>query len=369
MTRRKQGIQYADKIPFIVLQNKVFSIDDFDLWLEKHSCTLKINFVHHHHHRHHHSPFFHPHPPHYYKYITSSRRYCSSSSSSSTTQYTIDEEGVDPDILERTVRKHCNNLSRYLKEKPIAAHTREAFMVLKNDLLKRQEEIDEGNDNNNTLPIIFDSGCGTGKSTLLLGQIYPNHTIIGIDRSLSRLTKNGLYREQQQQEEEEESSSKDGENNNKNVFLIRAELADFWRLWLEEVSSPSSSTTSTTKRRLNLPEKHFLLYPNPYPKRRRYQNRWYCHPSFPLLCNKLASEEIIIRSNWKEYLQDFETSIEIANNIINNNQEEEEESSIVVKYKSNDINRVDPSKQAWTNFEQKYFDVGENCYELRLLKK
>ena len=300
---------------------------------------------------------------HYYKQSSSSsddglllftRRYCSSS----TTQYTIDEEGVDPDVLERTVLKHCNNLSRFMKEKPIAAHTREAFMVLRNELLEKQQGTI------GTAPIIFDSGCGTGKSTLLLGRAFPNHTIIGIDRSLSRLTKNGVYRDQQQ---EQQSSSKDdygdssiigdennNNNNNNNVFLIRAELADFWRLWLEE----ASSTTTTTETRLSLPEKHFLLYPNPYPKRRRYQNRWYCHPSFPLL-RKLASEEIVVRSNWKEYLQDFATAVEIANN----NQEEEE-----VQYTPNDITQVDSSQLAWTNFEQKYFDVGENCYELRVLK-
>jgi hypothetical protein len=51
------------------------------------------------------------------------------------TQYTIDEPGVDPDALKKTVTKHCANLSRFLSEKPIAAHTQEAFSTLEEQLV------------------------------------------------------------------------------------------------------------------------------------------------------------------------------------------------------------------------------------------
>jgi hypothetical protein len=60
------------------------------------------------------------------------------------TEYTIDEPGVDIEVLQKTVTKHWENLDRYLYEKPIAAHTKEAFSVLKGQL--------EGNDR----PVILD---------------------------------------------------------------------------------------------------------------------------------------------------------------------------------------------------------------------
>jgi hypothetical protein len=57
------------------------------------------------------------------------------SSRVSATQYTIEEPGVDPDVLYKTVAKHCKNLSLYKTEKPIAAHTQEAFSTLQEQLV------------------------------------------------------------------------------------------------------------------------------------------------------------------------------------------------------------------------------------------
>jgi tRNA (guanine-N7-)-methyltransferase len=163
-----------------------------------------------------------------------------------------------------------------------------------------------------------------------LGRLHPDHTIIGVDRSLARLSKNGVYRQQ---------SSEKGEGGN--VFLVRAELADFWRLWLE---TPLGSL-----------EKHFLLYPNPYPKKRRFQTRWYAHPAFPLI-RRLGGAEIVVRSNWKAYLKDFSTAMAIG---------EELEGNPPI-YRSSGPVVLDPKQDAWTAFEQKYFDVGETAYELML---
>ena len=60
------------------------------------------------------------------------------------TEYTIDEPGVDIEVLEKTVTKHWEHLDRYLSSRPIAAHTQEAFSALKEQL--------EGNDR----PVILD---------------------------------------------------------------------------------------------------------------------------------------------------------------------------------------------------------------------
>jgi hypothetical protein len=57
------------------------------------------------------------------------------------TQYTIEEPGVDLDVLKETVTKHCGNLSRYLLKRPIAAHTQEAFSILQEQLATRDDPI------------------------------------------------------------------------------------------------------------------------------------------------------------------------------------------------------------------------------------
>ena len=159
--------------------------------------------------------------------------------------------------------------------------------------------------------------------------MYPNATVIGVDRSLARLSKNGGFRQQ---------STEDLDRVD-NVFFVRAELADFWRLWLESSLGPI--------------QKHFLLYPNPYPKKRRFQSRWYAHPAFPLL-RKLRGEEIVVRSNWCDFLDDFAGAMSIA--------DEKENDGLL--YNADGPTVLDPTQDAWTAFEQKYFNVGETSYEI-----
>lgn len=175
------------------------------------------------------------------------------------------------------------------------------------------------------------SGCGTGRSTETLAKLYPDHVVIGIDRSIARLSKNSVYRQQ-------------STNGTGNLLLVRAELADFWRLWLEQ---PPGKV-----------EKHFLLYPNPYPKKRRFQSRWYAHPAFPLLL-QLGGNEIVVRSNWKAFLEDFQSAAAIAGDHLTTN-------GSGPPYSASSMQKLDPSNEAWTNFEAKYFNVGEEAFELRL---
>jgi tRNA (guanine-N7-)-methyltransferase len=146
---------------------------------------------------------------------------------------------------------------------------------------------------------------------------------------MARLNKSGVYRQQ----------SVKGEGN---VILVRAELADFWRMWLE---SPIGNV-----------QKHFLLYPNPYPKKRRFQNRWYAHPAFPMLL-QLGGEEIVVRSNWKAFLDDFAMATSLVRQLDHSN---------ALSYDMTQISELDPSNEPWTNFEAKYFNIGETAYELKL---
>ena len=54
-----------------------------------------------------------------------------------------------------------------------------------------------------------------------------------------------------------------------NAILLRADLSDIWTLVFQDPSL--------------LVQRHYLLYPNPYPKSKHLQRRWHGHPIFPIL--------------------------------------------------------------------------------------
>ena len=76
------------------------------------------------------------------------------------TQYTIDEPGLDPLLLEKTVRKHWETLSLYLSSKPVANHTKDAFLLLHQQL--------DGLDR----PLILDR-CAMDSHTQLYTSLVP----------------------------------------------------------------------------------------------------------------------------------------------------------------------------------------------------
>ena len=159
--------------------------------------------------------------------------------------------------LQKRVEKHLATTFR----KPIADHTLEAFSKLIASIDSSQS-------------IILDSGCGTAMSTRLLSLAYPDSWVIGVDRSLKRLSKN--------------ASKHSGEVMPENVRLVQADLIDFWRLALEAGWKL---------------KRHTLLYPNPYPKSVHLKRRFHASPVFPVL---LALGGVIeLRTNWKVYAEEF----------------------------------------------------------------
>ena len=126
-------------------------------------------------------------------------------------------------------------------------------------------------------PIILDSGCGTGKSTQRLAELWPRHIVLGVDRSHVRLSKSGV----------DSSIYRNG-----NRILLRAELTTFWRLMAQDGHSP---------------ERHFLLYPNPSPKPGHLSRRWHGHPVFPQLLG--LGGEIELRCNWEIYALEFARAV------------------------------------------------------------
>lgn len=162
-------------------------------------------------------------------------------------------------------------------------------------------------------PFILDSGCGTGESTRRLAGMFPRHLVIGVDRSQKRLGKGGV---------------KTGVFNRENFVLVRAELATFWRLLLETGHTP---------------ERHFLFYPNPWPKPAHLMRRWQGHPVFPVLL--ALGGEIELRCNWEVYAQEFARAAGLATR-----------TDVAVK-------QIKP-EQSISPFEHKYLERGQRLYSV-----
>jgi len=126
-------------------------------------------------------------------------------------------------------------------------------------------------------PLVLDSGCGTGESTRRLAKAFPDVLVIGVDKSAARLGRTGATR----------FPFRDG-----NAVWLRADLATFWRLAL------------TAGWRL---QRHYLLYPNPWPKPGQLQRRWHGHPVFADLL--ALGGRLELRTNWSIYAAEFAAAI------------------------------------------------------------
>ena len=157
--------------------------------------------------------------------------------------------------LHKDLLKVYNIHSSTSYKKPIAEHSRADFEHLWPKIESAKS-------------LILDSGCGNGESSIKLGEIFPNSTVVGVDKSKHRLIPMIVGKE--------------------NVILFRANLVDFWRLLAQ------------TGIQL---ERHYMLYPNPWPKPQQLKRRWYAHPVFP--CILALGGKLEVRSNWKVYIDDF----------------------------------------------------------------
>ncbi|MFZ4539012.1 tRNA (guanine(46)-N(7))-methyltransferase TrmB [Propionivibrio sp.] len=121
-------------------------------------------------------------------------------------------------------------------------------------------------------PLILDSCCGVGESSIALARAFPDHYVIGVDQSESRLSRNTGGKSELPP----------------NLDLVRADLVDYWRL-LHDAG-------------IRL-ERHYLLYPNPWPKIGQLSRRWHGHPVFPIMLELGGVLEC--RSNWPIYIEEF----------------------------------------------------------------
>ena len=125
-------------------------------------------------------------------------------------------------------------------------------------------------------PLILDSCCGVGESSIALARAFPGHYVIGVDQSESRLRRKTGSPELPP-----------------NLDLVRADLVDYWRL-LHDAG-------------IRL-DRHYLLYPNPWPKIGHLSRRWHGHPVFPAMLELGGVLEC--RSNWPIYIEEFCYAVE-----------------------------------------------------------
>ncbi|MBU2872017.1 SAM-dependent methyltransferase [Colwellia sp. E2M01] len=218
------------------------------------------------------------------------------------------QEGIH-EKLDEVVIKHLSHPF----QKPYQAHTQEAFAemdALVNDFLASNPQGE----------IILDACCGVGQSTRLLAKHNPNALVIGVDKSDHRLTRNV------------EGFAIDDGFTADNYQLVRADLNDFYRL----VKAAGWPVT-----------KHYILYPNPWPKSKHLQRRWHGSAVFPQMTS--IGEQLILRSNWFIYLAEFKQAAEHVN-------------------LQGDITIVPivNSAEALTPFEAKFQASGQECWQLTL---
>ncbi|HRP74337.1 MAG TPA: SAM-dependent methyltransferase [Rhodocyclaceae bacterium] len=172
------------------------------------------------------------------------------------------QQGVHEQLLRR-VRRHLDEPFR----KPYADYNRAAF-----------EASLAGWDGR--MPLVLDAGCGVGHSTIALARGFPDHWVIGVDQSADRLNRRKPYPPALLP---------------RNMVFVRADLVDYWRLCCDAGL---------------LLARHYILYPNPWPKIGHLARRWHAHPVFPFILRLGGVLEC--RSNWGVYIDEFATAVQLA---------------------------------------------------------
>lgn len=200
------------------------------------------------------------------------------------------------DQLEKVVKKHLQHA--FLR--PLAAHSEAIFAEVDAVVQTWQG------------PLVLDSCCGVGESTLNLAERHPDALVIGVDKSAHRLARHHAYGSVSER-----------------CLLVRADLNDFWRQAVDAGWQPDF---------------HYLLYPNPWPKSKHLQRRWHGGPLFPSIVQ--LGGELEVRSNWSLYIDEFACALNLAGQ------------QAAVEQLPADIEPVTP-------FERKYQATGQSLWRLR----
>ncbi|MDX1525598.1 MAG: SAM-dependent methyltransferase [Pseudidiomarina maritima] len=209
---------------------------------------------------------------------------------------TTNQHGNHDDLVS-VVMRHLRSPFR----KPIQAHNREAFEQAQQLVADWQG------------PLILDSCCGVGESTAWIAEQHPDALVIGVDKSAHRLGRHAQY-----------ATAAAGQR----YLLVRADLNDFWRL--------------AVAAHWQL-DKHYILYPNPWPKASHFSRRWHGSPVWPYVLG--LGGTLVMRSNWVTYLTEVASSLALVNCAA-------QLTPLLTKH------------EAMTPFERKYQRSGQQLWEL-----
>ena len=212
---------------------------------------------------------------------------------------TSNQTGIHDQLHDLIQRRAASD---YLK--PIAPSSRLAFNTA----------ISAWRDTNKS-PLIIDAGCGVGLSTRRLATLHPDFFQSSSFLEVLKLSRQVEW-------------PSDAPNN---FITVRADVVDFWRLLRDAAIYPSH---------------HYLLYPNPWPKKHHLARRWHAHPAFPSVL--ALGGYIECRSNWKIYVEEFAAAVTAMSGIA-----AECESFV-------------PSSAPLTPFEEKYLASGHELWRCRL---
>jgi len=173
-----------------------------------------------------------------------------------------DQAGVHDMLHARIERYRASESLR-----PIPAHSATAFQHMHSWLTSKGVDPKAGR-------LIFDSGCGRGDSSLELARQYPERVVIGVDKSIARLDK--LQQDLA------------GRKLPENLLLVRADLRDIYR----QMADASWRVG-----------RHYLFYPNPWPKSVHMGRRWHASDVWPSMMALGGYMEL--RTNWRIYAEEY----------------------------------------------------------------
>lgn len=166
-----------------------------------------------------------------------------------------------------------------------------------------------------SLAVDIEIGAGQGLHALAYAKANPNRQLIAIERTtkIEKLLNSPEVMP--------------------NLLALRGDAIN----WITHMVPPASI------------DRVFILYPNPYPKRKQHNQRWYNMPFMAFLKGRLKSDgTLTLATNRPDY---YEEARELM--------------TATWGFKIVDDQSLSPNVEGRSHFEKKYLSRGETCWNLR----